>query len=390
MVIKNNTGSPVEGSNFFGREKELKLAWEMLEDGNSLILAAPRRIGKTSFSKKMLEKAEDEGWTAIYIDLEGIQTEEAFVKRFTEDLINKNLFDRTFDKAKSFFDYVASSVKPTITAGGIEVSIEWKTQKNDIYEKLKETIRPEKETLIVIDELAIFLTYMLNGELKNISDVMFFLNWLRSLRQLKESKIRWIFCSSIGIENFLSIYSLSNTMNDVNSFPLDELKGNEPKELIQALCESKNIDISEEQIDYIIEKLGWTLPYFIQILFAEIYSSIRINDDAMSTNLIDKAYSNLINQKHFNTWDERLKEYSELEEPIRIILKRLCQIPEGARRPNLHTILNVKIENSDESDEVLSKILRILINDGYILEQDRIYGFRSPLLRDFWYNRYVQ
>ena len=30
----------------------------------------------------------------------------------------------------------------------------------------------------------------------------------------------------------------------------------------------------------------------------------------------------------------------------------------------------------------------MLKNDGYIIEEELKYTFRSPLLRDFWYNRF--
>ena len=54
MAIGNIIGPPVEGENFFGREKELDFAWNHIKKGNSIILSAPRRIGKSSFAKKLL------------------------------------------------------------------------------------------------------------------------------------------------------------------------------------------------------------------------------------------------------------------------------------------------------------------------------------------------
>ena len=51
--IKNVIGGVAEGKDFFGRTKELERAIELLEDGNNLILAAPRRVGKTSFARKI-------------------------------------------------------------------------------------------------------------------------------------------------------------------------------------------------------------------------------------------------------------------------------------------------------------------------------------------------
>jgi len=48
--ISIRVGPPVEGANFYGREKELQYAWEYhVSKGVSLLLSAPRRVGKTSF-----------------------------------------------------------------------------------------------------------------------------------------------------------------------------------------------------------------------------------------------------------------------------------------------------------------------------------------------------
>jgi AAA+ ATPase superfamily predicted ATPase len=59
--IAIKTGPVVEGNDFYGREKELRYAWEtLISKGTSLLLSAPRRVGKTSFSKKMLKMAEAE------------------------------------------------------------------------------------------------------------------------------------------------------------------------------------------------------------------------------------------------------------------------------------------------------------------------------------------
>ena len=84
MAINNITGSPVEGENFFGRENELKSAWTHIKKGNSLILSAPRRVGKSSFAKKLISYAEEENWNTLEINLEEIQSEQKFVELFVE------------------------------------------------------------------------------------------------------------------------------------------------------------------------------------------------------------------------------------------------------------------------------------------------------------------
>jgi len=69
-TIRNITGTVAEGKNFFGRTKEIERAIELLEDGNNLILAATRRVGKTSFARKLKEEMTKKGWKCFYIDLQ--------------------------------------------------------------------------------------------------------------------------------------------------------------------------------------------------------------------------------------------------------------------------------------------------------------------------------
>ena len=54
MAIKLKIGSPVVGEDFVGREVELKKAESLIRD-NNLMLAAPRRVGKTSFAKRLID-----------------------------------------------------------------------------------------------------------------------------------------------------------------------------------------------------------------------------------------------------------------------------------------------------------------------------------------------
>lgn len=388
MSIENRTGSPAEKENFFGRTKELGLAWEKINDGNSLILAAPRRVGKTSFAKRMIDDAETRGWNVLFLNLECIQDEAAFVKHFAKELAEQSWFTKVCSSMTSLLE--GFKPKAVLAGGGVELSVEWNKQRTDVFDELKSLIRPEADTLIVMDELAIFLSYLLKNNPNGVKDVEFFLNWLRSFRQIKGSRVRWIFCSSIGIENFISIHGLSNTMNDVDSFDIGELRGVEPRELVKALGRSKKIEFSEECIDYFLEKLGWPLPFYIQILFSELYRQKEIEEKPVSKELIDKAYDRLLSAKYFNTWDERLNEYDQLQRFMRLLLNRLSQNKAGEAREQLSHLLRSSINDEMDRNRILSDVLRVLINDGYLMKgSDGRYGFRSPLLRDFWYNRFI-
>jgi hypothetical protein len=104
---------------------------------------------------------------------------------------------------------------------------------------------------------------------------------------------------------------------------------------------------------------------------------------------IDEAYNRLITENHFNTWDERLKEYYEFEDTARKILK-LCAFPDGRSRDDLVINLSAERSEKEKTENMVSKLLDMLKNDGYLAEYDGKYIFRSPLLRDFWYGRYIR
>jgi len=377
----------VEGENFFGREKELDFAWKQIQKGNSMILSAPRRVGKSSFAKKILTMAKVEGWNTLEINLEEIKSEEGFVKIFVEKIKNENWWD----KAKSKAGKIIESIKPEIEYEGVKATLEWKSQKVDIYEKLKNLIDHSKETLIMVDELTILLNCFLENDKENgKQNVEFFLNWLRSFRQVSCTKIRWVFCSSIGIENFASQHNLSLTLNDVPPFPIGAFSESQSILFINALSQSEGITLPEKLQLYMVNKIGWCLPYFIQILFLNFHKLIELENHPVSTETIDKAYEILIMEKHLNTWDERLKEYSNLQTNARAILKNLSQNTEGQTRESIYSLLYAKIKDEDETEKIVSQLLNMLSNDGYLIENNSKYAFRSPLLRDFWFNRFVK
>ena len=66
MCISNKIGPPVEGEDFFGREKEIRLANRLLDGRHSLLLSAPRRIGKILLAKKLIDEKKQQGWKRDY------------------------------------------------------------------------------------------------------------------------------------------------------------------------------------------------------------------------------------------------------------------------------------------------------------------------------------
>ena len=66
MII--TAGKPVTGDQLIGRKKEVRLIGEYLDMGQSVVLIAPRRFGKTSLLLEMLSRKKAAGSFTLFVD----------------------------------------------------------------------------------------------------------------------------------------------------------------------------------------------------------------------------------------------------------------------------------------------------------------------------------
>ncbi len=387
MAISNKVGPPVTGDDFYGRTEELSRAHRFLDTNHSLVLSAPRRIGKSSFAKRLIEDKQSIGWNCVYIDLEGVRTRDEFLNILINKFDRSGVWTETVNLAGGILNRIIGGIKEI---GPVKFDLSRPETSENLYTSLSEVIDHAKDTLVVIDELTLFLS-ILDRNADSHREAEFFLNWFRSLRQVSGSKIRWVFCGSVGLHNFTRMRNLSMTINDLVSFDFDALSEREAKGLIEALAESENISMSDEIIAILLEKLEWHIPYFIQLVFTNIknYPEVQMG---VTSQMIDNSIDRLAHTDELTTWSERLSEYNGQEDGARLILKRLSQSDKGLSRDQL---LAIYTQFTDETpmkvDNELSLILNMLEHDGYIIRTERgTRRFRSPLLKKWWYYKFVE
>jgi len=386
--MDNKTGPPVIGSDFFGREQEIEYVWNLINKGNNIMLPSPRRVGKTSFAFKMLEKAKRADWLTVNINLEQYNELE-FINEFVKQLISQSTIEKVKQGGEKLLEQI-KQLKPKIAYEGVEVSWEWQSQKKDLYEKLTNLLDHKKPVLIFLDELTVLLSKLIEQD-NGIDKVTDLLHWMRALRIKNASKIKWIYCSSVGIENFTHTYNISESLNDVSNYYLKSFDNTTSKNMLIELGKNNAVNLNELVIDAIIEKLDYCLPFFLQIMYEKISYLVKVEGKEQDETIVTEAYNRIIEEKHFNTWIERLeKQYGDLANHSFTLLKHICQEKKGSKRTNLQNQLEAKINDREKVESVLSRLLYMLKNDGYLIEEEGLYKFRSPLLRDFWFKRFVQ
>ena len=207
------------------------------------------------------------------------------------------------------------------------------------------------------------------------------MNQFRALRTATSEKCRWLICSSIGVRNFTTQHNMSDTINDVSDFDLGAFSDAEAREFVNQLTASVGIKISVDATNYLLRKIGWNIPFFIQLIVS------RLPVGKVSKANIDEAYNKLLQTGSFDTWYERLsKEYGRNKDIAKLVLKYLCVCTEGKKRDDIFNHIYAKYP-SFESDD-MGLLLRALMNDGYLVKDREQYRFRSPLLRDYWKETY--
>lgn len=387
MCISNKIGPPVEGDDFFGREKEIRKANRLLDSNHSLLLSAPRRIGKSSLAKRLIEEKKQQGWKCVYIDLEETSTEEGFLRLVIESFKKNGIWKQFTEGMSKGLASILDRIEKVTIGGVVDFNIGRREEQEDLYKSLKELIRHDENTFVVVDELTLFLGILNKGE-NGAEKVTFILNWLRSIRQVSKTNVRWLFCGSVGLRNFTSSMNLGYTINDLMEFGLGELSREEAKGLLSELCLSEDMKMSDELINYTLDKLQWNIPYFIQVIFSKLAEEY---EEEVTIESVDLSYNKLCSDNYLSTWSERLSEYREFELPARQILKSLSTQSTGMERDAMLDILMTgqDVSKVEEVDYLLSKVLQMLENDGYIFKKDLIRVFRSPLLRDYWFNKFV-
>jgi len=387
MAIKNIVGPPVTGNDFYGRAKELALAHDYLDTNHSLALSAPRRIGKSSFAKRLIDDKTSIGWNCVYIDLEGVRTRDEFLQILIDQFDKSGICTEAAHIAGGILNRIIEGVKGI---GPLKLDFSRPETSESLYTSLSEVIDHTKDTLVVIDELTLFLSVLDRGD-NSHTEAGFFLNWFRSLRQVTGSKIRWVFCGSVGLHNFTRMRNLSMTINDLVAFDFDALSDDEAKGLIMALSDAEHIPFNDKMVTFLLDKIEWPIPYFIQLLFTNL-KNYPGAENGITEQMITSAFDRLAHGEDFSTWSERLSEYNGQEEGARLLMKELCKVENGLSRDQL---LAIYMQYSDKSpvnaDNDLSLILNMIEHDGYIVRADGgIRRFRSPLLRKWWYYKFVE
>jgi hypothetical protein len=385
--MRNLTGAVARGDDFFNRIREIQGFWRDLDTDN-LLLLAPRRVGKTSLMRKMEQDSNNHRYTAVYVDVSDCTDELHFVQRLYGAILDNPLGDRLWSQIKE--SPLGQAIRRVQKIGGAGFSLEFRagdTPWTRLGEELADALsKLDGRWLIQVDELPVFVLKLLNQDQPTErARVREFLYWMRRLRQ-EYTGIRWMLAGSIGLDTVTARLNIADAINDLRIENLGAFDEPTAEALLAALAATHQVDLSESVRKYVVARTGWPAPYYLQLIFHEIRNLHR----AVTETDVDHAIEDLLSHRnYFDYWRQRL--YDELgrtdADYAIALLHHCCRAPEGSARSTLNLSLASAIPDIPAREDKLRYLLDVLLNDGYLVEEQGRWRFRSPLLREFWLRR---
>ncbi len=379
---KTIIGSVATGDYFFPRQDVVEEIWEELDKGNFVILAAPRRVGKSSILKD-LEKKPKDGYKVKFENIQSLTSENEFYQKIYKIFLSCLDKSAVTEVTKWLKKYM-SNKDIKLTTSGIELKNNTSTfnYKNEIELLLNDLEGFDECVVILLDELPEVLHNLYKKEKKE--EAISILKQLRNWRQKGYQKLRFVITGSIGIHYVVQAIEGRNAdLNDLKKVNCPALDTQIATDYIEWATKDATIKYSKELQDYFKEKIkSYFTPFFINILLEQVDKNAKKKKKTEITiQDIDQAFTEVVKQNdHFLDWKKRLSDYMPADD-FAFVNEILIHISHN----DSITVQKIydKSSKHNKKDSYM-ELINDLENDGYILEHNNVYTFISPYLKAFW------
>ncbi|MGB4415996.1 MAG: ATP-binding protein [Paludibacter sp.] len=361
-------GTVVRGDFFYDRKEECKRIVTTLTNGNNMVLFAPRRYGKTSLVFRVIEQLEAQGCTCIYFDFLPVYSIETFVSQYIRAIEKKQT---NIQRLVQIITNVVKSIRPKLTFDssgnpefGIDltessVSVQTLSEVLDLPEKLAYT---GKKTIVIFDEFQEITKLNKYG----------FESLLRSKIQLQQ-QVNYLF---LGSRTHLLIDMFNNKnrafYNSASHIQLDALPYDDTNSYLETKFGLSGIKIDKQEALYLIEQSG-NIPYYIQLLAAEIWQYMITSQTQVTKEIIDACSKRIVELKQ--------DYYYELFDRQSVMQKQLLKALVHSGDNIFSASYSKRFRLSTAS--TTQKSVLSLLDSGIIDKTDNSYFISDPFFKRF-------
>jgi uncharacterized protein len=383
--MKNSLGNSARGEGFYPRPREIRKIYRAISANANIYLSAPRRVGKTSILK-YLEENPEEGFYFVYTITESVYSINTFFKVLFEELVKSKAINNLSKVSNSVKNFLAEVLGKIDSFQGVKLR---EGEESDYYELLLQLIQNMENkygrVIIMIDEFPQTIQNIFDS--KGLDDARNFIQLNRELRHQKdlEDKVSFIYTGSISLFPMVEKITSLTAVNDLRTIEVEPLSVEEAKDFLIQLMKEDSIDISDECLNYILEKIKWFTPFHLQLIQQEIIDVYESKGE-INFNNIDIAFLQIVhvrNKPQFTPYFTRLnslfkgKEYDFVMDVLKFTAKN-----DVIDNNDIHN-LAVKNDNVDSKT-----CMDILESDGYLFIINKQFRYTSPILQ-MWCKKHI-
>ncbi|MCP4575916.1 MAG: hypothetical protein GY846_06495 [Deltaproteobacteria bacterium] len=339
------------------------------------------------------KKIPPQGYLVKYKSVQSVDTGNEYFKQIYKLLLEDDsvfgFYGKYFEKTKGAVKKFISKIRG-ISLDGIEIDPNEKIDYFDECKTLLKALPFNFETLLLlIDE---FPDAVSNISSQNKANGIRFLQLIRELRQdLDAVRLQFVYSGSIGLGNVVKKLNRIDLINDIVNIKLPPLSRAEAKGLIGRLvqglqADSPAFEISEQLMDYILDKESWHIPYYIQIIVDEFYESCKETQNIPNEQNVDQTIHKIITdryqfQDYFENWKTRLRQALDAHEYSCAVA--ILNIVASQGSIDFDAIHDLSVRHDVQDAKSITNVLEY---DGYLSRDSRsLYRFNSIILKKWWY-----
>ena len=405
MQLRKSGSNWVVEDRFFDRFLELEMLRERVHERIHTLIAAQRRMGKTSLLRELLRQLQEEGnYETVFVDLEAardardaiaeIAVQSRSVQGFWAQM-SSGLANRVREFGNRIEEIGVSELRIKTRAGIDEGN--WQDAGDRIFETLAQANKP---VVLAIDELPVLINRMavghdfrVNAERREAVDI--FLSWLRRNAQAHRDRIVLLLAGSIGFVPVLSrleMTALANVYSPFELRPWDEATGGD---CLKALAETYGVEIPPGVRSAMCRKLRRCVPHHVQQFFELLHDHLRRDGRSRASEsdaeiVYRRDMLGVLGQPALEHYQSRLRTVLG-DDGYRIAFGLLTSIVSSGGEftdPGIRREARRLGSESGAESVDINDLLHVLLHDGYLERSPGGYRFASGLLEDWWRTRY--
>ena len=358
-------GKPVLGKHFVGRKNEILTISQLLSQGQSVVIIAPRRFGKTSLILEVLKRLKRHRFYTAFVDVFLSPDLTSLSHKITEEVLQNRKLDKVFRKISGDIREIFRNIELKQTIESFEFLLKYHSPEPDDWELFSESIdfinnypaKYDRKIICAFDEF---------GDVEKLDGGQI-VKLIRSKIQMQENATYLFSGSYESVMDQLFVGPNSPFFRFARIIQLGYIDRDEFKKYIIQIFKENGVSYLEKQVNGILDFTRGH-PYYTQLIIQQVLLLNSLGQETEKLSLKSLLRQLLVIENNYleKQWEEISKSY-ELVQAIMVVVKY---------RKSLYSHINTRKIN-------LARALKRLTGTGILIKQGNQYILSDPLF-EFW------